>query len=188
MKRSFILLILLMCLCGNVFAYKGIQCEIESADSVLYVAADSTSINGISHNALFVKRVIANGDSDYWLRERVSTDQDKLLYYSSFIIDSKEHMIYSIKDPSYLIQNAGMSIREMLWEGYPHEYYTLPSDIIELIKNSKGDVTLVFNRLDKQGLKYTFSKNFLDDIKTIINLTYDDKGKYWQPNFVKENI
>lgn len=188
MKRVFVLLILIMCFCGNALAYKGIQCEIESADSVLYVVAGSSSINGTAHNALFVKRISANGDSEYWLRERVSTDQDKLLYYSSFIIDYKEHMIYSIKEPSYLIQNAGMSIREMLWEGYPHEYYTLPSDIIELIKNSKGDVTLVFNRLDKQGLKYTFSKNLLDDIKTIINLTYKDRGTYWQPNVLKENI
>ena len=188
MKRIFVLFVLIMCICGNALAYKGIQCEIESADTVLYVVAGSSSINGTAHNALFVKRISANGDSEYWLRERVSTDQDKLLYYSSFIIDSNEHMIYSIKEPSYLIQNAGISIREMLWEGYPHEYYALPFDIIDMIKNSKGDVTLVFNRLDKQGLKYTFSKNLLDDIKTIINLTYKDRGTYWQPNVLKENI
>ena len=181
-----ILLVVLGCmLISSVcLAYKGVACEPESDNSVSYVVADANSIRSISHNMMFVKRTDIDNNDEYWIRVRVTTDQDRFLYYASVVIDGVEHRLNKIKNMNRDYAYTGYSIRENMLEDFPCEYYSLPNDLTDKIKMST-EFYFVLNKMKIQGVKFSPNKNFVTDIKTIIGLTYADKDKYWQPNLAK---
>ena len=64
-------------------------------------------------------------------------------------------------------------------------FYSIPQDVIDKIKVAKEPIKIVVNRNNRQGQVIITEQEYTDSIKAIINLTYADKDKYWQPNIKK---
>ncbi len=162
-----------------------IECEIENPASVEYIMGGVSGTSGTRYFKFFVKSVDNQGNEEYWLKV-FPTTEDRMLYFSSLIIDAKEYPIYSINELKKRHLQAGKSIATNSWYGaYDSEYYEIPNDVINALKDAKTPVTFIFNRHKKQGDKVETSDIYMNKIKTIIGLTYADKDEYWQPNLAK---
>lgn len=179
--KKIILVFVLMSIFSSIVQAEKLGYEPESETSASYSAYRIIDF----YETTFVKYVDINENEEYWVRVLVNKKNDKLLYYSSMIIDSQEHKLIPVYEVKPIYKYAGLSIVDLSTDHRTnYRYYKIPNDVADKIRNTNDKVVLVLNLAHKLGIKLNLGDEHTNNIKSIFGLAYTDLNTYWKPKVV----
>lgn len=159
--------------------------EPESDDAASFSSYNlDSSVNEIS----FVKyATIDKLNNEYWIRFSVRRSQNKILHYSTLIVDDVEHHLRAIENPSGKYIRAGQSLLDTSNGAFlgvdarsDYRYFPISSDIAEKIKLAQT-MSFKFNLVTSINNKFNIPNDFLKSIQDVFLLEYSDLDRLWNP-------
>ncbi|WP_196603463.1 hypothetical protein [Pectinatus haikarae] len=182
MKRILMLVILLCIISSTCFAAK-LAYEPESPTSASFSATDEYMPFIF---ITFVNYAKSDENSDYWVRFTITEDYTKILYNAALNIDGTIydlHPVYNIESKYYYAASSNIPnhIFTNMHGTQPFRYYVIPLAVVNKLKTAKK-ITFIYNRVDKLNLQVPLYDNYVEKIKSILDLKYADLGTYFHPS------
>lgn len=177
MKKFIFILLTLLSI--NTCAFAGqdiIMSEQESQNAVTYVIAGQ----GYSCLKSFIKYVDSSNHEEYWIR--LSTMfRDRLKPYVDMEIDGQAYRLWAFEEfkKRHLRSSSGTEGNFYNYEDF--ECYEVPKELIPKLANCKS-MKMMATSQRRTEMKLVSNQYFLNGIKEIINLKYEDREPYYTNN------
>ena len=170
-------MVLILCLSINSLSFAAddvISVEEESTESITYV------LTGQNYNCFkaFIKYSTNSNQEEYWFRINLKF-RDRLKPYMDVIIDNQKYQLVAVEEykKRHLLSGSGTEI-DGNYNYQDKECYIIPQEIISKILNSKS-MSLIAYSQRKPKIEIESNAYFLNGIKEIINLKYENREPYF---------
>ena len=179
MKTLLVTVILALTMISACFAANDtILAEEETETAVSYIIAGETTPPFI--RKFFVKYINQNNESEYWLRiSYIKTD--RLKPYIDIEIKGEKFRVWAFEEYKKRHLHAGESTKLEFHTDKSFEVFPLSSDIVQKIVDKK-DLTIVLPSRKRAGMVLKSNEYFINGIKEIVLLRYEDREDYYTNN------
>lgn len=179
--KKILLALLLFCLISSSCLAAKVAYEPETPTSASFSATDWYRDSFIT----VVNYADADRQNEYWIRLTILHDNNKLLYNASLNIDGTVYDLQPVYEPNHKYEYAAYSnIDNNLYRNVsgaqPFRYYNIPSNVVDKLRTAQK-VIFIYSRIDKLNVPVVFYDNYLEKIKSILDLKYEDLPKYFHP-------
>lgn len=174
MKKFLFIFIFILTIHTPAFADQNIiMAEQESKNSITYVIAG----RGYSCFKSFIKWTDSNNNTEYWFR--VSTMlRDRLKPYLDVSIDGEPHKLLAVEEYKKRHLKASSGTEDSFYHLEDFECYIIPTELISKLEQCSS-LELVATSQHRTGMKLPSNEYFLNGIKEIINLKYEDREPFF---------
>lgn len=184
MKKILFVLLSFFIISSTCFAHRTAY-EPESDNAASFSAFNLD--NGENEISFVKYATIDKLNNEYWIRFSVRRSQNKILHYSTLIIDGVEYHLRAMENPSEKYIRAGQSLIDTSNSAFfgatarsDYRYFPISSDIAEKIKLAQT-MSFKFNLVTSINNKFNIPDDFLKSIQDVFLLEYPDLEKLWNP-------
>lgn len=177
MKKTVFLFLLLLMIHVPAFAGQDIiMAEQESEDSITYVIAGQ----GYSCFKSFIKWTDSNNNTEYWFR--ISTMlRDRLKPSIDLIIDGESYKLFAVKEYKKRHLKSSSGTEGNFYNLEDFECYTIPQELINKFSTC-NNLELIATSQRRTNMKLPSNSYFINGIKEIINLKYENREPFFLNN------
>ncbi len=179
-------ILLLLIFATTAFGSARIAVDEQTNDMLSFYAWDKWNwmTSNVTCEGAFVKLINKDGGVQYWFRIEPYTPT-RFLPEGILVIADKEYKVTQIETPSRMHLDSGLSVRKKILKFRSHEFFSVPADAVEAIRNSQQSViTLILPCVKHitiakdQRVILPIKDDFLESVKKLLDVSYQDKELY----------
>ena len=181
MKRSAILLALVIMFTGISIAEAKIVADKELNDSVVFYFWDNwvnpLGIGSGGYWLTFIKHISKDNEEKYWIRID-STRRDSISQYGKIYANNKEYKIEIVDNPLGIHQRAGIGGRVTPPLCPIHAFYIITADIINDLAVSTTTTKITLDFQNRKEIPFPISDELKVDFNKLSSLKKENYNEY----------